>query len=429
MKAKVLLCIILFTQIRLTAQELTTEQQPEAFSVSLEFRPRAELRNGYRQLRTDTTTAAFFVSQRSRLNIQYQRTELIFYTSFQDVRVWGEDDPREKAGFLQVFEAYIEPVINQNFAVRVGRQRIMYDNQRLFAQNDWRQNARSHDAVRLIYKTQKLEAELTGAFNQLEENLFNTDYVGLDNYKVLVVSYLKYRLSEPVTFTTINVADGFSDKAKPSTTHFRFTNGGRIAYEENNLYLTLAGYYQHGKTPSGIPLSAFYFQPEIALKTTPRTTMRLGAEIFSGDNGRHPEKASHSFDALYGVNHRFLGTMDYFTRFPADFNHAGIIDPYLFFTFDLSEKLSLKVDNHLFYSENNLVINDQVVNKYLGYENDIVLSYLPNDYTTLDFGFSWMLPEGSMEIVKNGGNSDKTPYWSYFMITFKPNLFKWTSNP
>lgn len=73
---------------------------PEAFKVSAEFRPRAEVRNGYRHLRNDTTRAAFFISQRSRIHFHYQRPGLIFHTSIQDVRVWGEDDPRSTDGTL-----------------------------------------------------------------------------------------------------------------------------------------------------------------------------------------------------------------------------------------------------------------------------------------------------------------------------------------
>src|SRR5690606_5417738 len=139
------------------AQFPVSAQEGEEFSVSLEFRPRTELRNGYRQLRTDTTGIAFYTSQRSRLYLTYQRPGFIFHTSIQDVRIWGEDDPRSTAGTLQVFETYVEPSITERLSVRIGRQKIMYDNQRLFAQNNWRQNAGSHDAVRFVYKAPRLD--------------------------------------------------------------------------------------------------------------------------------------------------------------------------------------------------------------------------------------------------------------------------------
>lgn len=86
------------------------------------------------------------------------------------------------------------------------------------------------------------------------------------------------------------------------------------------------------------------------------------------------------------------------------------------------------MDNHLFYAVSDLMVDDQAVHKYLGVENDLSLSYVPNDYTKVNLGFSWMLAQESMEQVKRGGNSNKTPHWSYIEVTFTPDLFKWSAN-
>ena len=401
---------------------------PEEFKVSAEFRPRAEVRNGYRHLRNDTTRAAFFISQRSRIRFHYQRPGLIFHTSIQDVRVWGEDDPRSTGGTLQVFETYLEPSLAKGFSVRIGRQTISYDNQRLFSQNNFRQSGRSHDAVRFIYGNAQLKTELAGAFNQNSERVFETDYApGFDNYKVLLVHYLRYRLSEDFTLTTINATDGYQDKTNASTTHYRFTHGGRVEYEHDDWYLTLAGYYQHGHTVAGKQIDAFHFQPEARLKLDNRTTFWLGAEMFSGEDVGKGDAVSRSFVPLYGSNHRFLGNLDYFTSYPGDFNNAGIVNPYLFVLHNFTEKLALRLDNHLFYSFSDLVVNDQVSSKYLGLEHDLSLLYAPNDYTKLNLGLSWMIAQESMEHVKKGGNSSKIPYWSYLEISFTPELFKWSA--
>lgn len=108
---------ILLVGHRLCAQGQTLEE----FNISAEFRPRTELRNGYCHLRNDTTRAAFFTSQRSRIRFHYQRPGLIFHTSIQDVRVWGDADPQATGGTLQVFETYLESAIAKGFSVRIGR--------------------------------------------------------------------------------------------------------------------------------------------------------------------------------------------------------------------------------------------------------------------------------------------------------------------
>lgn len=405
-------------------------EEREEFRIDLEFRPRTEFRNGYRKLRSDTTNPAFFTEQRSRLYFNYQREGFIFHTSIQDIRVWGEDDPRSTNGTLQVFEVYVEPKLSESLSVRVGRQKIMYDNQRLFAQNDWRQTGGSHDAVRFIYSSTKLTGDLIAAYNQEEgaqERFFETDFSPeiFNNYKILLANFWKWTATDRVTFTIINAMDAFQDEVNTRNHHYRFTSGGRLEYEKKSLYFTLAGYYQYGETPSGMILRAYYYQPEVKYQTHKHWTFRLGAEVFSGDNNKNPSNISNSFDALYGVNHRFLGSMDYFTRFPADFNSAGLIAPYFFTFYELNKEVLLRADFHLFFSQNNYVQDGRVIDNYLGFENDLLLRFTPNEYSVFDLGYSYALPTSSMEVIKNGGDNSLLQSWAFVMLTFKPNLFQW----
>lgn len=402
------------------------------FSVALEFRPRTEYRNGYRRIRTADTEAAFFTDQRSRLYLNYKMKNFIFHTSIQDIRVWGEQDPRSTDGSLQVFEAYVEPTIAKNLSIRVGRQKIMYDNQRLFAQNNWRQNGGAHDAVRLIYKNKKLEGDLIAAFNQekgAQNRFFEIDFSpeGFNNYKYLFANFLKYNATDKLTLTGINVADGFQDPENTKTNHARFTSGGRIEYTNGDFYYTLAGYFQYGRTPVGQSLSAFYFQPEIKYTPSKRWTFRLGAEIFSGDNDKKSSATSKSFDPLYGVNHRFLGSMDFFTRFPNDLNNAGLIAPYLFNFYKVNEKLTLRSDYHLFYSSNNFIPAGETEpqDKFLGFENDLLIRFNPNKYTEIDLGYSYAFITRSMERIQNRISPNAYQDWAFVMVTFKPELFNW----
>jgi hypothetical protein len=129
---------------------------------------------GYGQMSNDTTAHAFFGNQRTRLTFGYQVLDkLNFQFSIQDIRIYGKDDPRTGAGTIQVFEAYAEPYLTKNLSIRLGRQRLMYDNQRLFAQNDWRQNANTHDGINIRYINTKLQTELAGAWNQTAESCWH----------------------------------------------------------------------------------------------------------------------------------------------------------------------------------------------------------------------------------------------------------------
>jgi hypothetical protein len=117
-----------------------------------------------------------------------------------------------------------------------------------------------------------------------------------------------------------------------------------------------------------------------------------------------------------------MGYMDYFTKFPDDVKDAGLVNPYLFTSFNLSKKLTLKSDFHLFFSQNKYVRKGEVIDKYLGFENDILLIYKPSKEISTEVGYSWMIAEKSMEIIR-GGDSSRFPQWFYIMVTVKPELF------
>lgn len=410
--------------LKLSATNSKVISENKSFSLGLEFRPRIEYRDGYKQLRTSDSKAAFFGTQRSRLNFTYEQHKFKFHTSIQDLRVWGQYGQTSTSGSLNVFEAYAETALTDHFSVRMGRQKTELDNGRLFSAANWSQAAKAHDGINLIYNNKNIHSEFITAFNQTSERIFETNFAPttFKNYKWLNVHFLKAKLDKHFTLSTINSADGYESKTNPRTMYTRGTSGGRIEFEKENLYLTLSGYYQYGKLQTGNKISAYYFQPEIQWKSD-KLTSRLGAEIMSGDNADKPSSISKSFVPLYGVAWRFMGNMDYFTTFPSDLKNGGLINPYLHLIYDLNKKLSLRSDFHLFYLENNVKdVSNNNINPYLGFENDLSIHYKYNNFTMIDFGFSYMAAEKSMETLK-AGNSNITPVWSYLMITFKPELF------
>jgi hypothetical protein len=395
--------------------------------IDFEFRPRAEYRNGYGVLRNDSSVAGGFVNQRSRLSLNYTlNNRFVLQFSIQDLRVWGQQDPRSISATLQAFEAWAEPYITDKFSVRIGRQRLIYDNQRLFAENDWRLSGATHDALNLRYNNQRISTELAMAFNQLSERSFGTDYipVGYTNYKFLAVHYLRYQLSKSFVLTTINSTDGFQVKNKPESYNVRYTLGGRVEVSSGGLYGTISGYYQGGKNPSGTDLSAWYFQPEVRYTSPKGTIMRVGLEYFTGSGNRTGLSTDHSFVPLYGVAHRFNGSMDLITKFPNDVGGAGLINPYLFLVHPLSKEIDLRADFHTFHLQSDYYVSDIKIDRYLGFENDFLLTYKPNPVLKIDAGFSYMLPTESFATVKGAGQAKYNLTWAYISLTFKPVLFQ-----
>lgn len=393
--------------------------------IDAEYRPRAEFRNGYQQLRNDSSSAAYFVNQRFRISANYVfDNRFVIQFSIQDLRVWGQQDPRSTSATLQLFEGWVEPLISNNISIRIGRQKLVYDNQRLFAENDWRLSGAVHDAINFKLRTKKLNSELALAFNQSFERNFGTDYnpSGFSTYKFLAVNYLRYQPSKYLIITALNSTDGFQKPGNTEKLNFRYTLGGRIEIEYSGIYSTITSYYQGGKNPAGAKLSAWYIQPEIRYTSAAGLIARLGAELFSGNENGTMELTDRSFVPLYGVAHRFNGSMDLITKFPNDVSGAGLINPYLFLIQSISSKFDVRADFHTFHLQQNYYVDDVRISRYLGFENDFLLSYKPNSITKVDLGISYMLPTKTFEAVKKAGSSEYNLTWIYLSLTFKPQL-------
>jgi Alginate export len=171
--------------------------------ISGELRTRTEWRDGVGTLKLKGNDDAFFTSQRSRLTIDYQMTHVVFHSAVQDVRVWGQDASTINSADgnkLGLHEAWAEitladksdssfkhPAVDY-FAIKIGRQEISYDDQRLLGNLDWLQQARRHDAVVFKLLQKGWQLDLGAAFNQ-NTDAFN--YNGTFYTPANVLPYVK----------------------------------------------------------------------------------------------------------------------------------------------------------------------------------------------------------------------------------------------
>lgn len=77
------------------------------FSLDAQYRPRTELRNGFKNLILPGQDPAIFTEHRARIIAGYQKDKLGFKLSIQDVRIWGETGQINKSDqLLSAHEAY-----------------------------------------------------------------------------------------------------------------------------------------------------------------------------------------------------------------------------------------------------------------------------------------------------------------------------------
>ncbi len=394
-------------------------------TVDAELRPRFEYRHGYKTLFPDDTDPAAFISQRTRLNALHSSEKFNLYLSVQDIRVWG-DVPQlntsDNAG-SSIHQAWGELFLNPNFSLKLGRQEIMYDDERILGGVGWAQQARSHDAALLKYKKGLFNLDLGLAFNQDGESITGNTLTTPGTYKAIQYAWL-HRDWESFSGSLLLLNNGlqFIDGANNDNNETRYsqTIGSHLKYNEGDLGLTGNLYYQFGKDIADNDLSAYLLGLEATYKLTDTFKAGLGAELQSGnDNGIVSNGENNAFSPFYGTNHKFNGLMDYF-YVGNHSNNVGLLDVYVNGNVQFDQKSKLNVALHNFSAAADLSGNNS---KQLGMEVDLVYSYIIDKSINVMAGYSHLFASDGMEVLKNNFDGN-TNNWGWVMVTFKPTLLK-----
>lgn len=391
--------------------------------IDAELRPRFEYRHGFKTLFPDNTDPAAFVSQRTRLNAGFTMEKLDFYISLQDVRVWGDVPQLNSAdnnGF-SLHEAWAKIWLSKDFALKLGRQEIIYDDSRIFGNVAWAQQARSHDVALLKYSKNKFKFDVGIAFNQDGQTLTGTT-LNTNTYKSFQYAWF-HKDWENFSGSLLLLNNGLqfidTNNADNNDTRYSQTIGTHLKYNKDKFGITGNLYYQFGNDVADNNLSAYLLGLEAMYKASNKTKLGLGVELQSGnDNGAPANGDNNAFTPFYGTNHKFNGLMDYF-YVGNHINNVGLLDFYAKANFKLNEKSNLNLSFHNFSAAADFS------DKQLGNELDIVYAHKLQKYVSLKAGYSHLFASDGMEILK--GNTDgNTNNWGWVMIVIKPTLFQTT---
>ena len=418
-----LILFLPFFSVNIMSQE--EEKKEQEFKLSAEIRPRLEYYHGYKQLAPPDQKHGLSISQRTRLKLDFKNPSYIIRISLQDVRIWGDQEQlvANEDFSASIHEAWGEALINPYFSIKLGRQEILYDDQRIFGQVDWTQQGRSHDAAILKFKNQKIRAELAISYNQDGLNLTGTDNVArATNYKTFQNFWMNYKYSENMDISLLFLNNGMQIATGGDA--YSQTLGTRINYQDNPLSASLAAYYQGGETANTTKINANYFWLDAAYQFNEAFAAGIGFERLSGNSQIGILTRNNAFNPLYGTAHKFNGHMDYFYSG----NHAGSVglnDLFVQLGLELP-KFSISLHSHYFASA--AAIEDpenfgEAMPSYLGIEFDLFCDFKLSKGVAVKAGYSQMFASESMEILK-GGDKDETNNWAFLMVTFKPILFE-----
>lgn len=429
-----------------------------------QIRERTEIRDGQGTLNKVGQKSSLFNTQRTRLNIGFTGYRYKVFTSIQDVRVFGQDastinrvTTAANNGVL-FHEAWAEIMLNdtiskiQNLSLKVGRQAISYDDQKVIGGLDWLQQGRRHDAIVLKYANKGWTADFGAAFNQNKELNATTIYNGTDAaypagtngigtmYKSFQYAYVarkfffgdisflffkddfnKYTNVTSGTPAVTTKVYGEGVWSRNTTGFFFNTNLTR------KINLTGSLYHQGGHDKDGRSISANLGSVTSTFQVGRKLFVGPGIDYLSGTDGTKAVTAtskSNLFDPLYGTPHKFWGSMDYFYA-ASGFGKQGLLNYFFKAKYNAKDNLTFLLDVHGFQAANTLSNGaGGELSSYLGTEVDLTVKYNMTKMINIEAGYSIMKATNSMAsaAVKNVTTPNLSPQFAYVMLNIQPNF-------
>jgi hypothetical protein len=387
------------------------------FTLEGEFRPRSEyFGNGGNftggtfpaQTATDADEGFLRTTVRAALKAKYTAETYTVFTSFQEVFAFG-DRPQISAagnGNFRVQEAWADLKLGASSSLKLGRQPLSYDDQRILGGLGWAQQARTHDAAVYKYKKNKFSLDLGGALNTTVDEVYNTS--ALFSYRDMVFVRANSK-GEKLNFSFLGLVNTFQDSnVDGSNKSSLITAGIHADYKLGALTLTSNLFLQEGERLGGVDVKgAFLASLAAAYKLTDKSSLTATVERISGRNSD-----SAAFFPLYGTNHAFNGLIDRF--YVGNHGNAGGLNDFQLAYKTKISGVALTLAGHYFTEQSDL---DGMGND-LGSEIDIVLAKKFKEFTLVG-GYSHFFEPS--EVADIPGVKD-TQNWAWAMLVIKPKF-------
>ena len=428
---KGLFCIIMVLQI--------LEMRAQAVKITGEVRTRTEMRDGFQSPIGSNDSAALVTNMRTRINLLYTSNVMKAKITLQDTRTFGQTAPNTTAtANTGIYEAWGEYLIAPGVSAAIGRQALEYDDKRLLSASNWSNTGNAHDVLLLKYSSVGWTAHAGFAANNAkDENVYKSVLMAgspaKQYYKNLNFLWLTKSVGD-FGVSAIFVNEAFQkdtiSKAKYGDSqliynNYRNTTGGNLWLNSTtfpvNFYLT--GYYQFGhqyqlKKKVIQNIDAFLLAAKVQGKLHNYCTLTVGEDYFSGTSVDVAKvgATNNSFGKLYGVNHSFNGSMEYWATPPTQ----GLSDFYVGLETKPNEKLKAEAVFHKF----DLPMSPATVSKDLGSELDITTSYELSPEMMIQAGYSVYFTTNAVNISKSITNftTESKSKWAFVMVTFKPKF-------
>lgn len=394
-------------------------------TVDVQLRPRAEYRNGSLFPRSQGDLPARFITNRARLSLGYERSQLEMRLSAQHVGVWGQDPQIDRNGRFILNEAWAKLRFGHGLFAKLGRQPLSYDDERILGALDWNMAGRYHDALKLGYESPQDLVHLILAFNQNDERVIGGTYYqpGAQPYKSMQTLWYAHTGEQfRVSALAMNIGLEGGTEARAET-RYQQTFGVNLGLRPDRVWdLSGAFYYQTGRTAADVSISAWMAALRANIHATEDLSFLIGSDYLLGDDRGSAD--FEAFNPLYGTHHKFYGAMDYFYASPfANRLNPGLWDNYAGLDVAVTPRLNLGATGHYFSITSDLQSRTGSLSKGLGTEVDLQLSWKLMKDVNLMAGYSFMFGTETMDYVK-GGDHTRWQDWAWLSVNIRTRVFQ-----
>ena len=418
--------------------ELKAQEADNVFTLDAQLVTRGELRaGGFHADSLDKERMSHFALGKYRITADYKRSWLEVKLSPQFSGIWGQ-----ASSGLNLYEGWAKLQSEKGLFLKIGRQELDYDNERIIGNDDWTMTAPTHDVLKLGYDGESHKVHLMAAYNQDADNMDNgNNYYsgGLQPYKTMQTLWYHYDTPKKmfgVSLVGMNIGMQSIRDNEPDVTYYQQLVGTYMAFRPKYWSLEGEFYYQMGKQEHGKTIDAYMGSVKATVKPSENFGFFAGYDYLSGDKyfnippqgylGLVQHDKIRGFNAIFGSHHEFYGAMDFFylKNYYNSFT-PGLQNLYVGGNVSPVEGLNLNAAYHYYAIATNL---DFVESKTLGHEVDFSASYAFNKAVAVSVGYTYMSGSETMTILQQiqEVTEQKSLHWSWVMLAVKPTLFHTT---
>lgn len=414
---------------------LKAQEADNQFSLDAQLVTRGELRaGGFKADSLDKYRRTQFVLGKYRVTADYKRSWLEVKLSPQFAGIWGQGGAN-----ISLYEGWANMQTKNGLFVKIGRQELEYDDERIIGNDDWTMTAPTHDVLKLGYDGESHKIHLMAAYNQNADSIeTGMSYYagGLQPYKNMQTLWYHYDTPKKmfgISLVGMNIGMQSNNKKDPDATYYQQLVGTYIAFRPKHWSLEGAFYYQLGKEEHGLPIDAFMGSVKATVRPSENYNIFAGYDYLSGDKFFSVPAEGHlglvhhdkirGFSAIFGSHHEFYGAMDFF--YMKNYYHGftpGLQNLYLGGNVNPVDGLNLNAAYHYYAIATDL---DYLDSKTLGHEVDFSASYAFNKAVSVSAGYTYM--HGTETMVRLQQIQEVTEqrqlHWGWLMLSVKPTLF------